>query len=845
MATKDKQEQTRRVTTLSRYSLALRIVVIVLAVALVGVAIGLTAYYVSRNARTVTITFDTEDEIQPITIGWGEVPQLPILSREGYVFLGWYTQDDVLVNEAYFVDFDYSTDLLLHSVWDIIDPVTVTYDSRGGNEVEPMQVPRGYTGSVAGTTERSGFYLLSWCFDEQCLSMYYPDEYVIEQDVVLYAKWLAKDLNEDVVGTITFNAMGGSDVASATIQLGQPVALSEPRREGYVFVGWYSDKDYTYSVDTDILLTQSCVLYAKWSQRDSTYTVSFVSPDGAPTLSPIEYNYDAYVRGTDIVAPKWAQHRYEGIFEDALFTKAAHFDYYIRENHTYYLSYSSIVDQYISVTYALYNDHSETRQYTPGVTVEDWRPYREGYVFDGWYADIERTQAIDCDTEYVVDGMVVYAKWIAASNYADEYVRYELSSDGTYVVAAGLADQLLQHCVIADTYDGLPVTQIRERAFFGSRLVDVQVGANITAIGNNAFANCNFLTALSLPVSVTDIDHEAFASCVGLQTVTIAGRAYIGDDAFRGCTALQQVDARQVVSISSRAFRDCTALQQVDIIYVQRMGVQAFYNCSALQQISLSNGVLDAIPTECFYGCKSLKSIDLPSTVKTVNYLAFAYSGLTIFDTKGIERIYSTAFECAAALAQFKIRAALISLDTMAISQAISLLAFEVDAANAKYSAVNGALCNKAGTELLVYAGGADCTIGDSIESINVAAFLGAKQVVNINVDPNNAYYCSVDGVLYSKDKKTLVCYPSGRSDAEYTVADTVETIYSGAFAYCNALQSVTLPASVQSVAQGGFYSLPALTTINCLGDVDIQDGFSVYLCPNVTIVYPEDEESE
>lgn len=842
MTTKESSESTT-VRFNQRKRTILLIVIIVVAVAALGVAIGLTAYFVARNNRTVTITFNTTvAEVEPITVKWGEVPELPVLTQEGYEFFGWYTEDDVLVDEAFFADFDYLTDLVLHPVWRVVDAVTVTYVSRGGTNVEPLSVPRGYTKSVAGQTERDGFYLLGWCFDEQCLNMYYPEEYVVNSDITLYAKWLPRNLGEDVVGTINYNTMGGEQVDAVTLSLGQAVALADVHREGYAFVGWYSDKDYTYPVDSDILLTQSCVLYAKWAPNDDVFTIAFSLPVGAPSMESVRYRYDALVRESDFLAPSWESHRLVGYFADESFSERVKFPLHVRSDLTIYVAYEKEGDLVNTVTFALYDDVVTVQTYALGTTLVDWTPSREGYVFDGWYSDEARTHSIDLDVTPTSDGLIVYAGWIAESDFADDAILYEISSDGTYVSVAGLVDRSIERVTIPDEFRNLPVREISERAFYGCMFTSAEIGQNVQSIGANAFSDNNFLAGITLPAGVTSVGQEAFARCSQLASVTVAGIAQLGDGAFRECALLQTVSAQFVSRVGLDAFRGCTSLSSVDVTYVGVIESRAFLDCTSLSDVRLAGGVLAEIPSDCFSGCTTLSVVNLPSSVKTIGYNAFADTSIVEFDTKGCERVRSGAFRGVKTLVRFKIGAALQELEVGALAETFALQAYVVDAANTVYSAIDGALYDKAGTTLYAVGGGETCTISASVDDIYLTAFLYAKQLKNVVVAADNAKYSSVDGVLYTKDEKTLLCYPAGRTAKAYLVPDGTLTVNSAAFAYNDYVEEITLPAELMTVSQWAFYELPELNTIHCMGDVVIPEGDmgAVYACPKAVVTREE-----
>jgi hypothetical protein len=92
------------------------------------------------------------------------------------------------------------------------------------------------------------------------------------------------------------------------------------------------------------------------------------------------------------------------------------------------------------------------------------------------------------------------------------------------------------------------------------------------------------------------------------------------------------------------------------------------------------------------------------------------------------------------------------------------------------------------------------------VTAIGNYAFFGSTNLTAMNVDPNNAAYTSVSGVLFNKNQSQLVCYPAGKSGS-YQVPNNVTSIADGAFAYCYSLTSITIPSSVTSIGDYAFYS--------------------------------------
>ena len=76
-------------------------------------------------------------------------------------------------------------------------------------------------------------------------------------------------------------------------------------------------------------------------------------------------------------------------------------------------------------------------------------------------------------------------------------------------------------------------------------------------------------------------------------------------------------------------------------------------------------------------------------------------------------------------------------------------------------------------------------------------------------------YLISIDGVVYTTDKKTLVYYPGGRTATSWTVPDGVKTIAKYSLGYNPTLKNVTLPDGLTTIEWDAFYSSTGLESIN------------------------------
>jgi len=107
-------------------------------------------------------------------------------------------------------------------------------------------------------------------------------------------------------------------------------------------------------------------------------------------------------------------------------------------------------------------------------------------------------------------------------------------------------------------------------------------------------------------------------------------------------------------------------------------------------------------------------------------------------------------------------------------------------------------------------------TIPNSVTTIGYYTFDDCSKLPSIDVAADNPDYCSVDGVLFDKDKTTLIRYPAGKSATSYSIPNSVTTIVESAFSGYSCLTSVTIGNSVTNIGKYAFYNCSSLTSITC-----------------------------
>ena len=129
-------------------------------------------------------------------------------------------------------------------------------------------------------------------------------------------------------------------------------------------------------------------------------------------------------------------------------------------------------------------------------------------------------------------------------------------------------------------------------------------------------------------------------------------------------------------------------------------------------------------------------------------------------------------------------------------------------------------------------------TIPNSVTSIGDCAFEYCSNLRMINVESDNTKYTSQDGVLFSKDKKTIVCYPAGNVRHTYTIPNSVNSIGIGAFCGCSRLTSISIPKSVSIIGKEAFRDCNGLTSVTIPGVVSNIGWYAFDGCNNATIYY-------
>ena len=294
--------------------------------------ITLKAHFEKKEAVKVTIAFDTDGgkEAKPIKAAKGDTIRLPKTEKEGYNFLGWYTEKDggILLGIPG-SEMKAVKDMTAYALWekeavkdndsgkDDADPETCKVNFHAGKgTIKVKELTIINDGSLyLPLPERKGYDFTGWYLDDNLTQFAgaYRDTYRITKDTDFYAKWeKAEDSNSGDSGnsgntgdndgngggsgngsgsstgngdgtqdennsgenlntyTIKYDANGGKTKnASVKVVKGGSVKLPGAERDGYTFKGWYTDRQVFIGTEGETYKPgRSISLYAKWEKAE-------------------------------------------------------------------------------------------------------------------------------------------------------------------------------------------------------------------------------------------------------------------------------------------------------------------------------------------------------------------------------------------------------------------------------------------------------------------------------------------------------------------------------------------------------------------------------------------------
>ena len=558
--------------------------------------------------------------------------------RTGYTFAGWTGTGlegptlVVTVARGSFGDREYS------ATW-TANINRVIFDANGGEgTMPPQEIATDASAALsANAFTRAGYTFAGWATEPSGEAVFADGAaYAMgtESSYTLYAVWTA-NRNE-----LRFDGNGADEgtMDSLFVCTGETAALPENAFEktGHTFVGWATEPDgeavYEEGAEYAMGTEASYTLYAVWQANE--YSVELQAENGGPASSATV----VFGQEFTLEVPAYEGYRFLGWF-DAAGTQ------YTDESGKSLSAWNVAEDtalyahwQRIRFTLTLEYEGADSGNETQTVTVwtgEEYTlpvPQRKNYVFGGWYAAAGGNGARYADEQG--SGLAPWSGEADAAAYAlwlgTDGILYELNEGGNYTVV-GVTDKGLTEIAVPAYHNGRPVTEIAQAALQNcAGLRSLAVDASVTYIAPEALYGCGNLETLELPfigASRGAVGAEAVLGYLFGETEyanSVEVGQYYSNTGFAFYYLPQNLHGIAVTDADAVGYGAFSGVSSLKSVALTAvsLGERAFYDCASLADIVLDEGLL-SVGASAFARCSALADIVLPASVQAVGARVF------------------------------------------------------------------------------------------------------------------------------------------------------------------------------------------------------------------------------
>jgi len=631
--------------------------------------------------------------------------------------------------------------------------------------------------------------------------------------------------------TITFTTNGGAEIPTQTLKYEATITVSDAKREGYTFGGWFTDEKLTKAFDSKKMGMSNVTLYAWWVEEAKPTSFYYSAIGSEITLikftgNETELTIPMYIGGKKVVKIGNGNAENSFAWEKTALTAVKIPDSVTSiEEMAFYkctgLKSVIIPDGVVSISSFAFKDCKGITTITLGKSLVKI----EEDAFDG----------CPIDDIYITN----LEGWLTFSNnryYISFYANKHFLDEG--------GNEITELVIPKST------TEIGIYAFYGCvGLKSVIIPDTVTNIYTGAFMGCENLTDINIPDSVKSISYAAFQGCRGIKNLTIGnGVTSIEDYAFYGCYDLVNLTiGNSVEIIGNNAFNSCTSLAEITVPdSVTIIGYSAFKDCRKLRSVTIGKGVT-GIDQGAFGNCTNIEKVYIKSILnwckidfisKDANPIIWAkeiyIDGILVTDLvipNGVDSIKNYAFYSWDTLESVSVPEGVKSIGKAAFYECVKLEGIIIP---------DGVI--SIGTEAffgcMLFS---NITIPDSVKSIGYSAFEGCRNI-------EEAFIPTVAIPFIPKNKLKKLVITSGDSivDAAFsgcdeltslTIGNSVTKIGKEAFKNCSGLVSATIPDSVTVIGNSAFYGCTGLVCVTFGNGLTSISDYTFYGCSGLTSV--------
>lgn len=510
----------------------------------------------------------------------GLIPEPNNFEKEGYNFLGWYT-DEKFEHEWNFKKDKVQKNIMLYPKF-VAKLFVIRFEG-----LEYFFSPYGSLLERPSESSNSEKALVGWYKDSDLTIPWDFDKDTVKGDTYLYPKYVP-------YYSVTFKIEG---IAIQKIRQGaQCPTPKTPIKSGYIFGGWFKDEALTDEwIFSKNRVVEDTILYPGWKKIiEGENGLIYLQNVAEKTCVVYEYNGAS----DEVVIPK---------------------------------SYNGIT--IVGIAHTAFSNNSKLKS----ISIPNTITTIENDPF-GNCIMLEKIDVAADNSNYKTEDGTLYTK------DGKRLIRYSASKFNTkFDIPSGvevIEDYAFRgHIYLTTINIPLSVYKIGRGAFFDcTSLKNIILPNGITTIEIGLFSGCESLEHINIPQSVTAIRKSAFRGCANLTDVVIPSSVIkIEENVFDGCILLEKIEVAQdnpnyksiddVLYSKDGSILVKYATNKKEKEYKVLEGVKviesfAFQNAASLEKIDLPEGVIE-IKIGAFSDCTSLIEIVLPNTVTDVGMSIF------------------------------------------------------------------------------------------------------------------------------------------------------------------------------------------------------------------------------
>ncbi len=467
-------------------------------------------------------------------------------------------------------------------------------------------------------------------------------------------------------------------------------------------------------------------------------------------------------------------------------------------------------------------------------------------------------RSIGDDCFYMCTGMTSVTLNNGLQSIGDEafYSCYTITSMSIPSSVTYIGNRCFYYCT---SIENAVLTSVTGQSMFerNTDLKNVDFG-NVTEISLDCFSGCTSLETIALPDKLTIIGARAFNGCTALKTANLpSSLRSIGQMAFSGCSSLTGVTLPDALtSLGTNAFSGCSKLEEAVIpASLRSIGADIFSECPLMSRImwnprnasdaekdmgpfhSIAGQItsftfgseVEHVPAWLMQGMTQMTAVTFPASVQTIgDGVCHSCSGLqTVTMSDGVTSLGNNAFYNCNALQSIRLSDKITGIDSNAFANCTNLTDINVPSALKQVGERAFEKCSKM----------TSFSLPDGVTDIGDYAFLNCTALTNyrmplslVNLGRSAFSGCGAVDSLYIPSGVTCLprrVFDESRQLRKLTFAPDSKLKYIGDFAlwFCENLQEIRLPETVDSIGAGAFAgcsSIKEITIPEAVRTIDI-----------------------